>query len=71
MTAKDVEDLGTHFITESCCEYMLLWEFDGKEIWPDETIGAEYFEADDDYMDAATSGATYLRIGSKIFGQRD
>ena len=25
----------------------------------------------DDYMDAATSGATYLRIGSKIFGQRD
>ena len=25
----------------------------------------------EDYIDAAKSGSTYLRIGSKIFGKRD
>lgn len=31
---------------------MLLWEFDGEEVWPDGTIGGDYFEADDGYKES-------------------
>ena len=49
MTAEEVENNGSHMVTNSCCQYMLLWEFDGEDKWPDGMIGAEYFEADDGY----------------------
>ena len=31
---------------------MLLWEFDGEEEWYDATIGGEFFQSDEDYLDA-------------------
>lgn len=52
MTPTEVSWHGKNLITNSDCKYMLLWEFDGNEIWPDGTIGGEYFEADVDYKDS-------------------
>lgn len=49
MTPTEVSWYGRNLIKNSECKYMLLWEFDGEEVWPDGTIGGEYFEADDDY----------------------
>lgn len=53
MTADEVQSYGSYMISNSCCDYMLLWEFDGNEVWPDGTIGADYFEADADYKTSA------------------
>ena len=52
MTATEIKFYGRQLITNSRCQYMLLWEFDGNDAWPDGTVGGDYFEADDEYKDA-------------------
>eukprot|EP00563_Minutocellus_polymorphus_P012752 CAMPEP_0181062614 /NCGR_PEP_ID=MMETSP1070-20121207/23175_1 /TAXON_ID=265543 /ORGANISM="Minutocellus polymorphus, Strain NH13" /LENGTH=62 /DNA_ID=CAMNT_0023142701 /DNA_START=16 /DNA_END=204 /DNA_ORIENTATION=- len=52
MTPGEVSRNGINLIQNSDCQYMLLWEFDGEEKWPDETIGGDYFEANDDYKNS-------------------
>jgi len=52
MTAAEVQWYGGQLIKNSKCSHMLLWELDGNEVWPDGTVGGDYFEADDRYKDA-------------------
>lgn len=54
MSALEVLQYGSDFFDRTCCKYMLLWEYDGEEKWNDvdETIGADYFNAEEDYKDS-------------------
>lgn len=54
MSALEVLQYGSDFFDRTCCKYMLLWEYDGEEKWSDvdETIGADYFNAEEDYKDS-------------------
>ena len=52
MSPDEISSYGKQLIRNTGCDTMLLWEFDGDEEWYDGTIGGEYFQSDEDYLDA-------------------
>lgn len=52
MSPDEISTYGKQLIRNTGCDTMLLWEFDGEEEWYDGTIGGDFFQSDEDYLDA-------------------
>jgi hypothetical protein len=47
MTADEIVTYGAALLNVPNLKMFLMWEFDGEELWPDGTIGSDYFEQSD------------------------
>lgn len=47
MTAEEIVNYGEVLMSVPDLKLFLMWEYDGEEVWPDGTIGSDYFDQPD------------------------